>query len=227
MNVIIREEITEVDLLITQQAKDLSAMLHEHRLEMFPPNAQKTLRPFQLSEAAQYLNVTSGYLKNLSLEGKGPQPMVTPSGRRSYTAVQLLEMRQYLDRNSRAAAKYVPHRRGTEHLQIIEVVNFKGGSAKTTTAAHLAKPLALNLKLVDDSSVVLDVAVPGDLFANRDTCFSRSTTRRFKPAISERYCAEPFRRPSSSLRISLRANRTISSFKMDAMFGISVLLGKA
>ncbi|TIW02489.1 MAG: plasmid partitioning protein RepA, partial [Mesorhizobium sp.] len=58
-------------------------------------------------------------------------------------AVQLLEMRQYLDRNSRAAAKYVPHRRNTEHLQIIAVVNFKGGSAKTTTAAHLAQHLAL------------------------------------------------------------------------------------
>ncbi|TIU29493.1 MAG: plasmid partitioning protein RepA, partial [Mesorhizobium sp.] len=69
--------------------------------------------------------------------------IVTPSGRRSYTAVQLLEMRQYLDRNSRAAAKYVPHRRNTEHLQIIAVVNFKGGSAKTTTAAHLAQHLAL------------------------------------------------------------------------------------
>ena len=49
----IQDQIVEVDLLITQQANELSAMLHEHRLEMFPPNAQKTLRPFQLSEAAQ------------------------------------------------------------------------------------------------------------------------------------------------------------------------------
>lgn len=139
----IKDDITDVDLLITQQANDLSAMLNEHRLEMFPPNAQKTLRPFQLSEVAQYLGVTSGYLKNLSLEGRGPQPMVTPSGRRSYTAEQMLEMRHFLDKNSRAAAKYVPHRRGADHLQIIAVVNFKGGSAKTTTAAHLAQHLAL------------------------------------------------------------------------------------
>ncbi|MHA6688727.1 plasmid partitioning protein RepA [Mesorhizobium sp. A556] len=139
----LKEEIAEVDLLITQQANELSAMLNEHRLAMFPPNAQKTLRPFQLAEAAQYLGVTSGYLKNLSLEGKGPEPMVTPSGRRSYTAEQLLDMRSYLDKNSRAAAKYVPHRRDGDHLQIIAVVNFKGGSAKTTTAAHLAQHLAL------------------------------------------------------------------------------------
>jgi chromosome partitioning protein len=79
----ILDEIEEIDLLVTQQANELSAMLHEHRLEMFPPDAQKTLRPFQLAEVAGYLGVTSGYLKNLSLEGKGPLPMVTPTGRRS------------------------------------------------------------------------------------------------------------------------------------------------
>ncbi|MEN5278884.1 plasmid partitioning protein RepA [Brucella sp. TWI432] len=139
----VSEEITEVDLLVTQQANDLSEMLHEHRLAMFPPNAQKTLRPFQIAEAATYLGVTSGYLKNLSLEGKGPQPLVTASGRRSYTADQMLELRQFLDANSRTPGKYVPHRREGDHLQVISVVNFKGGSAKTTTTAHLAQHLAL------------------------------------------------------------------------------------
>ncbi|EXL03009.1 plasmid partitioning protein RepA [Aquamicrobium defluvii] len=138
----IPDEVEEVDLLVTQQANDLSAMLHEHRLEMFPPDARKTLRSFQLAEVAQYLGVTSGYLKNLSLEGKGPQPMVTPSGRRSYTAEQMLEMRHFLNRHSRTA-RYVPHRSGSEHLQVLAVVNFKGGSAKTTSAAHLAQHLAL------------------------------------------------------------------------------------
>lgn len=138
----ILDEIEEIDLLVTQQANELSAMLHEHRLEMFPPDAQKTLRPFQLAEVAGYLGVTSGYLKNLSLEGKGPLPMVTPTGRRSYTAEQMLEMRQFLDRNGRGT-RYVPHRKEGEHLQVVAVVNFKGGSAKTTTAAHLAQHMAL------------------------------------------------------------------------------------
>ena len=91
----------------------------------------------------------------------------------------------------------------------------------------VAKPFARNLILVDDSSVVLEIVVPEAFFAARETCFSRSPTRRFNPARSERYCAKAFRRPSSSLRISLRANRTISSFKMDAMFGISVPLCEA
>lgn len=138
----IADSVEEVDLLVSQQANELSAMLHEHRLEMFPPNAQKGLRSFQLAEVAQYIGVTSGYLKNLSLEGKGPLPAVTPSGRRSYTATQMLEMRQYLDKHGRGT-NYVPHRKGQEHLQILAVVNFKGGSAKTTSAAHLAQHLAL------------------------------------------------------------------------------------
>ena len=139
----IKEQIAEVDVLLTQQASELSAMLNDHRLEIFPPNAQKTLRPFHLNEVAHFLGVSSGYLKNLSLEGKGPQPLVTPTGRRSYTAEQMLEMRQFLDKNGRSSSKYVPHRRSAEHLQVISVVNFKGGSAKTTTTAHLAQHLAL------------------------------------------------------------------------------------
>ncbi len=137
------QAISEVDQLIIAQAHELSDKLKQHRLEMFPPTAQKTLRQFQLSEAARFLGVTSGYLRNLSLEGKGPLPQVTSSGRRSYNADQLLEMRTYLEHNGRGGQRYVPRRRGTEHLQVIAVVNFKGGSGKTTTTAHMAQHLAL------------------------------------------------------------------------------------
>ncbi len=134
--------VSDVDQLIIAQARELSDKLKQHRLEMFPPRAQKDLRSFQLAEAARFLGVTSGYLRNLSLEGKGPEPRVTPSGRRSYTAEQLLEMRAFLEENGRGT-RYVPHRRGAEHLQVVAVVNFKGGSGKTTSSAHLAQYLSL------------------------------------------------------------------------------------
>ena len=137
------QAISEIDQLIIGQAHELSDKLKQHRLEMFPPVAQKSLRQFQLSEAAHFLGVTSGYLRNLSLESKGPLPQATPSGRRSYSAGQLQEMREYLDQNGRGGQRYVPHRRASEHLQVIAVVNFKGGSGKTTTTAHLAQHLAL------------------------------------------------------------------------------------
>jgi chromosome partitioning protein len=137
------QAISEIDQLIIGQAHELSDKLKQHRLEMFPPVAQKSLRQFQLSEAAHFLGVTSGYLRNLSLESKGPLPQATPSGRRSYSAGQLQEMREYLDQNGRGGQRYVPRRRASEHLQVIAVVNFKGGSGKTTTTAHLAQHLAL------------------------------------------------------------------------------------
>lgn len=133
-----------IDEIISDHAKELSEKLQAHRLELFPPFAEKTLRPFQVSEAAKLLGVKSGYLRNLSLEGKGPDPLVTSSGRRSYTAQQIMDLRQYLDETGRASRRYVPQRRENEHLQVIAVVNFKGGSGKTTTAAHLAQHLALN-----------------------------------------------------------------------------------
>jgi chromosome partitioning protein len=39
--------------------------------------------------------------------------------------------------------EFLPHRDGDEHLQVIAVANFKGGSGKTTTSAHLSQYLAL------------------------------------------------------------------------------------
>src|SRR5689334_13418082 len=92
-----RKAVADIDTLISAQAHELSEKLQAHRLELFPPAAQKPLRAFQAAEAAKLLGVKSGYLRNLSLEGKGPTPAVTSSGRRSYTAEQVQELRAYLD----------------------------------------------------------------------------------------------------------------------------------
>jgi chromosome partitioning protein len=138
-----RPQAVDIAALITSQAQDLSDRLDMHRRELFPPKAEKPLRAFQLHEVAKFLGVKGGYLRNLSLEGKGPLPAATSSGRRSYTAEQIQELRAFLDETGRATRRYLPHRRGNEHLQVLAVLNFKGGSCKTTTAAHLAQHLAL------------------------------------------------------------------------------------
>lgn len=89
--------------------------------------------------------MTPSNIKKLHLEGKGPTPTTSKSGRRTYTAEQMQELRQYLDQFGRADyKKYIPHRRAGDALQVISVVNFKGGSGKTTTTAHLAQHLALS-----------------------------------------------------------------------------------
>lgn len=129
---------------ILEQGDQISKKLHLLSMQQFPPHAKKGLRPFSLAEVATYLGVSQSHLKKLHLEGKGPMPETSSSGRRSYTAQQMLDLRHYLDQHGRSDARmYVPRRRKGEKLQVIAVVNFKGGSGKTTTAAHLAQYLAL------------------------------------------------------------------------------------
>ncbi|MFS8148364.1 plasmid partitioning protein RepA [Rhizobium sp. BR 249] len=129
---------------ILEHGDVISKKLHLLSVQRFPPNAKKTLRSFSLAEVANYVGASQSTLKKLHLEGKGPCPRTSPSGRRSYSAEQMLELRRYLDAHGRSESRmYVPHRRGHEKLQVIAVVNFKGGSGKTTTAAHLAQHLAL------------------------------------------------------------------------------------
>ena len=120
---------------ILQQSREISRRLDMLRMESFPPDAQKTLRRFSLAEAADFVGVSQSYIKKLHLQGKGSEPFVTPTGRRYYTAEQMNELRDLLDRS--------PRRRPGEKLQVVSVVNFKGGSGKTTTAVHLSEYLAL------------------------------------------------------------------------------------
>lgn len=132
------------DEIILQQGELISDRLNMLRMEQYPPDAQKNLRPFSLAEVAYFLGVTQSNIKKLHLEGKGPEPTTSSSGRRSYSAQQMLELRAYLDKHGRSGKKqYVPRRQDGEDLHVVSVVNFKGGSGKTTTAAHLAQHLAL------------------------------------------------------------------------------------
>jgi chromosome partitioning protein len=144
MNAIPKLPTFEFDEKILRQGAEISRRLDQLRMERFPPNAKKTLRQFTMAEVAHYLGVSPNNLKRLHLEGKGPIPTTGSGGRRFYTAEQMQELRFYLDKNGKSdAKKYVPHRKPGEKMQVIAVVNFKGGSGKTTSATHLAQHLAL------------------------------------------------------------------------------------
>ena len=144
MNIANKAEQVSFDDMILTQGREISRKLNLLRHENFPPDARKNLRQFSMAEAAYFLGVSPSNLKKLHLEGKGVDPIILSGGRRAYTIQQVQELRHWLDQNGRAEVKrYVPHRRGNDKLQVIGVVNFKGGSGKTTTAAHLAQHLAL------------------------------------------------------------------------------------
>ncbi|MFT3688783.1 plasmid partitioning protein RepA [Paenirhodobacter sp.] len=137
------EEI-RIDRLVGEHAAKLSERLLAHREQLFPPNASKQLRRFTSGEVAELLGVKDAYLRKLSLEGRGPQPETGPGGRRLYTPQDIMDLRRMLEAGAKTPGTYLPGRREGDHLQVITVINFKGGSGKTTTAAHLAQKLALD-----------------------------------------------------------------------------------
>jgi len=133
----------DLNAVIRQHSEALATQLHAQRESLFPPDAAKTMRTFTSGEAAALLGVNDSYLRKLHLDGKGPIPEVTPGNRRHYSAHDIQALRVLLEKTARRSGDYLPGRRDGDHLQIIGVMNFKGGSGKTTTSAHLAQRLAL------------------------------------------------------------------------------------
>jgi chromosome partitioning protein len=133
----------DVSALIGEHAEALSAKLQRLRRKETPGPTAKPLRGFSTAEAAKFLGIQEGYLRTLALEGKGAHPAAGSNGRRNYTAEQIQDLRPLLEQTARSGHRYLPHRRGLEHLQMLAVVNFKGGSCKTTTCANLVQYLAL------------------------------------------------------------------------------------
>ncbi len=130
----------DLKVQINADAAELSARLRAQQVRDFPPSAQKTMRRFAPSEAARFLGIAEGYLRQLVAEGKGPPAQA--NNRRTYSIEDIDELRRELDRSGKGTRRYLPHRKNAEQLQVISVMNFKGGSGKTTTAAHLAEYLA-------------------------------------------------------------------------------------
>jgi chromosome partitioning protein len=138
--------VPSIDDTIGAHARLLSEQLQAMSEALFPPSSKKELRRFTSGEAARLIGVSDSRLRQLSLAGEGPQPAITPGGRRHYTLAQLNALRKLLAEGSRVRNEgraYLPVRAASEHLQVIAVTNFKGGSGKTTTSAHLAQYLAL------------------------------------------------------------------------------------
>lgn len=132
----------EMMTLIQEHGARLRAELQAHHRNIFPPEAQKTIRNFSAAETASLLGIAEGYLRQIGADRA--QPSGPKNGRRSYSVGDIAELRKQLDQGTRGTRRYLPHRRDSEHLQVITVMNFKGGSAKTTTAAHMAQWLALH-----------------------------------------------------------------------------------
>lgn len=129
---------------IVHHAGILSAHLQDVRERMYPPRAEKGLRYFMTNEVSKLTSIPESTLRTMSIEGKGPAPARLDNNHRAYTLAQINELRQlFAEQKPADALRFLPRRRRGDHLQILAIANFKGGSAKTTTTVHLAHYLAL------------------------------------------------------------------------------------
>ncbi|MDE1157199.1 MAG: plasmid partitioning protein RepA [Neorhizobium sp.] len=129
-----------IDETIGHDASILSAQLQVLFERLFSPHAKKSLRRFTSSEVAKLLGVTDSYVRHLATQEDAVTSEKTANGRRTFSLEEINGIRQHLGRTKPA---YLPGRREGDHLQVIAVTNFKGGSGKTTSAIHMAQYLAL------------------------------------------------------------------------------------
>lgn len=140
------EQRIRMDQKIQTMATRLSKSLDVNMRKSFLPDERKALRRFSSTEVAQILGVSQDFLRKMFFEDKLDLGEIETDarGRRFYTAEQIDIARHEIARSSTKFQHIVPRRRDGEHIQIISIANFKGGSGKTTTAIHLAQKLALD-----------------------------------------------------------------------------------
>lgn len=129
---------------IERLAASMSQHLRQIRARLMAPGARKTLRRFSSGDVARMLGVSDGTLRQLSLEGVGPAPEITANGRRLYTLEDVHALRPHFAATKpQEARRLLPGRGAGEHLSVVAVSTFKGGSGKTTQALTLVQYLAL------------------------------------------------------------------------------------
>jgi len=136
---------TPSDQIAAIHARLLGSKLEDLSAKFYPPTAQKTLRRFAAGEVAKLLGITEVRLRQLPFDRLTPDLEIGSAGRRYFTLAEIHTLRLHLHEIDRVGRGYLPHRdlaKG-EHLQVIALTNFKGGSAKTTHTAGLAHYLTL------------------------------------------------------------------------------------
>jgi len=128
---------------ISANAARLSEALNNHMRNSFQPESQKKLRKFHPAEVSELTGISMSNLRTRHQEGDFPEVETDARGRRLYSAEEIDQIRRVMARTGRNGDTYLPGRREGDGLQVISIVNFKGGSSKTTTAIHLAQRYAL------------------------------------------------------------------------------------
>lgn len=122
---------------MSRLAAAASRVMSTVRDQTIEPNQRKTLRDFSMIEAADILGIgVKALQRKISSDKDFPQgSQVRKNSSRRFSLVEIHKMMSMLG--------LTPRRGKGDECQVIVVANFKGGSAKTSTAVHLAQSFAL------------------------------------------------------------------------------------
>jgi chromosome partitioning protein len=111
----------------------------------YAPDGQKHLRKFSIWEITRYMiPVAAAHLRRV-LKANPDLPQGSgESGSKWFTLEEVLHLREHFDKEGSRAKEYRPWRPEGAKAKIVALSNFKGGSGKTTTCAHLAMSAALD-----------------------------------------------------------------------------------
>lgn len=129
--------------MISRYADALARSLDEEMRKAYQPTEHKTLRRFNVSEVAELTGISPSNFRARHKDGSFPDVETDSRGHRTYSAEEIDQIRDIMFRTGKNGEAYKPGRRLGDEMQVISVVNFKGGSSKTTTTIHLAHRYAL------------------------------------------------------------------------------------
>jgi chromosome partitioning protein len=142
----------------------------------YAPDGRKRLRRFSTWEVCKYLiPVAPAHFRRV-LKKNPELPQGTGEGNSKWFSLdEVLTLRKHFDAEGAADRDYVPWRPEGLPAKVIAVSNFKGGTSKTTTTAHLAMSAALDgyrVLVIDlDSQGSLTSIMGGDVPDEWSTAF--------------------------------------------------------